>query len=67
MGLTELQVMYEVLNQGLISPAHVQGVSGGWHTTSDTLHGYALKVASVSDLLEKLKIFFLFFVHGSQK
>ncbi|GAX80924.1 hypothetical protein CEUSTIGMA_g8359.t1 [Chlamydomonas eustigma] len=38
-------VMYEVLNQGLINPALVQGVSGGWHTTSHTLHGYALKVA----------------------
>ena len=40
--------MYEVLNQGLINPAAAQGADGGWHTTSDTLHGYARKVAEVS-------------------
>ena len=39
--------MYEVLNQGLINPAAAQGADGGWHTTSDTLHGYARKVAEV--------------------
>ena len=46
--IVHTQIMYEVLNQGLINPAAAQGADGGWHTTSDTLHGYARKVAEVS-------------------
>ncbi len=37
--------MYEVLNQSLINPGAVEGESEGWHTTSETLMGYAKKVA----------------------
>eukprot|EP00955_Chlamydomonas_euryale_P057532 356803-Chlamydomonas_euryale.AAC.1 len=38
------KIMYEVLSNCLINPAEVEGENEGWHTTSDTLSGYAIKV-----------------------